>query len=212
MYYSKSDIESMERVKRLLIINAVSGIKPANLIGTQSKAGRSNLAIFSSVVHLGSQPGYFGIITRPDKDVRRHTLENIKETGLYTINHVHGDFIEQAHYTSAKFDGDTSEFDRCGLTEEYLYDFHAPFVGQSKIKMGLKLVETLHIKSTDCIMLIGQLQHLVIPQEAIDDRSYIDLAACDTVGVSGLNNYYGLKKIGEYPYARLSQVPDFNKK
>lgn len=211
MYYDKSDIENMDRVKRLLIINAVSGIRPANLIGTKSNDGQSNLAIFSSVVHLGSQPGYFGMITRPDADVRRHTLENIKSTGVYTINHVHGDIIKQAHYTSAKFGDEESEFDKCQLTEEYLHDFHAPFVGESQLKMGLKLVETIHIQSTNCLMVIGELQHLILPDYAMDERSYIDLAACDTVGVSGLNNYYRLSKIGEFPYARLSEVPDFTK-
>ena len=34
MHYTKQQIEEMEHVKRLKIINAVSGIKPANLIGT----------------------------------------------------------------------------------------------------------------------------------------------------------------------------------
>lgn len=209
MYLSKTDILNTDHVRRLLIINAISGIKPANLIGTKSSDGRANVAIFSSVVHLGSQPGYFGIITRPDSDIRRHTMENINENGLFTINHVHADFIENAHYTSAKFSDDINEFERCGLAEEYLYDFDAPFVKASQLKFGLKLVEQLHIKSSDCIMLIGELQHLVIPDNAIDDRDYIDLAASDTVGVSGLNNYYGLEKIGEFPYARESEVPEF---
>ena len=209
MYLSKTDILNTDHVRRLLIINAISGIKPANLIGTKSNDGRANVAIFSSVVHLGSQPGYFGIITRPDVDIRRHTMENINENGLFTINHVHADFIENAHYTSAKFSDDINEFERCGLAEEYLYDFDAPFVKASQLKFGLKLVEQLHIKSSDCIMLIGELQHLVIPDNAIDDRDYIDLAASDTVGVSGLNNYYGLEKIGEFPYAREGEVPEF---
>jgi len=211
MYLSKSDILNADRVSRLLIVNAISGIKPANLIGTKSDDGRANVAIFSSVVHLGSQPGYFAIITRPDADIRRHTMENIKENSLFTINHVHADFIENAHYTSAKFSDDINEFDRCGLTEEYLYDFDAPFVKESQLKFGLKLVEQLHIKSTDCFMLIGELQHLIIPDNAIDERDYIDLAACKTVGVSGLNNYYGLEKIGEFPYARATEVPKFRK-
>jgi len=209
MYLSKEDILNADRIRRLLIVNAISGIKPANLIGTKSSNGRSNVAIFSSVVHLGSHPGYFGIITRPDAEIRRHTMENINENGYFTINHVHQDFIENAHYTSAKFEDDINEFERCGLTEESLFEFQAPFVKESQLKFGLKLVEQLHIKSTDCVMLIGELQHLVIPDSAIDDRDYIDLAACDTVGVSGLNNYYSLKKIGEFPYARVEEVPEF---
>ena len=209
MYLSKADILETDRVRRLLIINAISGIKPANLLGSKSDDGQANLAIFSSVVHLGSQPGYFGIIIRPDATVRRNTLENITENGRFTINHIHADFIEQAHYTSAKFDAHINEFERCNLTEEYLFDFEAPFVGESQLKFGLELVEKLEIKSTDCVMLIGELQHLVIPDHAIDERSYIDLAESNTVGVSGLNNYYALEKIGEFPYARIGEVPEF---
>ncbi len=209
MYLSKSDIADLEKVKRLNIINSVSGIKPANLIGTRSNDGYANLAIFSSIVHLKSNPGYLGFIMRPDKDVRRHTYENISENGCFTVNHIHNHFVEQAHYTSAKFEAEVSEFDACGLTEEYLYDFIAPFVKESTLKMGLKHMESIAMKSTDTIMVIGQIQHLIIPDHAIDEKGYIDLSSINDVGISGLNRYYELKKIGEFPYARVQEVPKF---
>ena len=47
MMYTKKDIEQLDRISRLKIINAVTGIKPANLIGTISNAKVTNLAIFS---------------------------------------------------------------------------------------------------------------------------------------------------------------------
>ena len=34
MIYTKKDIEHLDRISRLKIINAVTGIKPANLIGS----------------------------------------------------------------------------------------------------------------------------------------------------------------------------------
>jgi len=84
MYLSKEDIANTERVKRLNIINSISGIKPANLIGSISDEGEENVAIISSVVHLGSNPAYLGYILRPTEEVRRHTYENILENGCFT--------------------------------------------------------------------------------------------------------------------------------
>ena len=68
MIYTKADFENMSRVERLNLINSCSGIKPANLIGTQSAAGQPNVAIFSSVVHLGSNPALFGMVFRPQHE------------------------------------------------------------------------------------------------------------------------------------------------
>ena len=212
MHLTNYDIKNTERIRRLNIINSVSGIKPANLIGTLSDNNISNLAIFSSVVHLGSNPPLAGMILRPDLEVRRHTYENIKSSGFYTINHVHAEFAENAHYTSAKFDADISEFKKCGLTEEYLFDFEAPFVKESRLKLGMKFVQSIPLKINDTVMVIGEIQHLVLPDEALDDRGYIDLAMINDVGISGLNSYYGLKKIASYPYARPEELPDFGGK
>lgn len=209
MYFSKADIQDLEKLKRLNIINSITGIKPANLIGTQSKNGETNLAIISSVIHLGSNPPYIGMILRPTGEVPRHTYENIKETGIYTINHIQESFIEQAHYTSAKFDRSESEFDHCKFTVENIENFGAPFVKESHLKIGLSLVEEIPIKLNGTIMIIGTIEHLVIPDEALNVEGHIDLAALNTVGISGLNSYYGLKHLDTFPYARKEELPEF---
>lgn len=209
MYLSKADIENSERIKRLNIINSVSGIKPGNLVGTRSNSGLTNLAIISSVVHLGSSPAYLGFIMRPSEDVRRHTLENILENGFFTINHIGSDFIEKAHYTSAKFDHNISEFDTCQLTEEYIGGFHAPFVKESPVKIGLHHVESIPIKSSGTTMIVGQIEHLVVPDNAMSKEGYINLETSQAVGISGLNSYYKLVKVTDLPYARVNQKPDF---
>ena len=103
MYLSKEAIEHIPNIKRLNIINSVSGIKPGNLIGTTDGFNQTNLAIISSVVHLGSNPAFMGFVLRPDEQIRRHTYENICGNGQFTINHIHSSFIDKAHWTSAKF-------------------------------------------------------------------------------------------------------------
>ncbi|MGF1560246.1 MAG: flavin reductase family protein [Flavobacteriaceae bacterium] len=208
MHFTKKDIENMDRVQRIKYINSVSGIKPANLIGTISDEGLTNLAIFSSVFHLGSDPALLGFITRPTDVVPRHTYENILQNGQYTINHVNSNFTKKAHYTSAKLSRDQSEFEHCGFTEEYLQGFKSPFVKESTFKMGLVFKEAIDINLNGTILVIGEIDQLIIPENAIDEDDDINLAMSNGVGISGLNTYYDLKKIDRYPYARASEIPD----
>jgi len=208
MIYTKKDIEQLDRITRLKIINSVTGIKPANLIGTINTKKQTNLAVFSSVVHLGSNPPLLGFISRPQTAEVGHTYCNIQENGYYTINHIHPEFVKNAHYTSAKFDANISEFERCKLSEEYVNDFIAPFVKESTFKMGMRFVEAIDIKINGTVLIIGEIEHLVLPDTAIADGD-IDLEATNGVGISGLNSYYSLKKIDRYPYVRVNEVPEF---
>ena len=208
--FSSQDIQELSKYYRANLINSITGYKPANLIGTQSADGMTNLAVFSSVVHLGANPALIGMIVRP-ASVPRHTYENILETGYYTINHIHESFVEQAHYTSAKFGRDESEFDACALTEEYIADFTAPFVKESTLKMGMKMVQIIPIELNGTVLIIGEVEHLIIPDAALDDQGQIDLSQPHDVGISGLNTYYKLEKIAQFPYARPTALPDFSK-
>ena len=210
MHFTQNDIKNLERVKRLNLINSITGIKPANLIGTISSKQETNLAIFSSVMHLGSDPALLGFILRPAQDVPRHTFENIMENGFYTINHVQTPFIEKAHYTSTKFKKTESEFEKCQLTEEYIADFKVPFVKESTIKLGMKFVESIPIKLNNTLLIIGEIVHLIIPDTAIDANGYMDLGLLDNVGISGLNSYYKLEKITDFPFTRPNELPNFS--
>ena len=209
MHLTKEQIQQTSRIKRLNIINSITGVKPANLIGSISENGHSNLAIFSSVVHLGSNPALLGFILRPQHEVRRDTYDNIMQTKYYTINHISSHYVENAHYTSAKFDKEDSEFERCKFTEEYLFDFDAPFVKESRVKIGLKLEEMLPIELNKCVMVIGSIHHLWVDDVAVEDDGQINLELLDDVGIGGLNSYYQLKRITQFPYARVNELPDF---
>lgn len=125
MIITKEEFEKFNKLYRTAFVNSLSGFKSANLIGTISKEGKTNLAIFSSVIHVGANPPAIGFLMRP-VSVERHTYTNIKETNHFTINHVCKNFFTKAHQTSARFDKDISEFDECGLTPEYSDTIKAP--------------------------------------------------------------------------------------
>lgn len=196
----------MTKNERVNLINSVGGYKSANLIGTISGESVTNLAIFSSVVHIGANPPLLGFVVRPIAAVSRHTYENIGKIPFYTINHVHREFIEAAHRTSARFGADESEFAACGFTEQYVGDFAAPFVKESKIKIGLEFVEEIPIKINDTILIIGEIKHLLLPENLLLENGSVDLSAAGDVCISGLDTYYDAEKIATFPYAKPNKL------
>jgi len=203
MYWTSDDIQKADKLLRLNVINSITGIKPANLVGTISPTGSTNLAIFSSLVHIGSNPPFIGFFLRPDIEVPRHTFENIKATGFYTVNHLPNTRTLQGHQTSAKYHREVSEFTECGFAPEFIEGFPAPCVQEAGIKFGLKFEQAVPIEVNGTILVIGRIQWLVVPNEAMDEEGYIDLERAGSAGISGLNTYYSFKKIGDYPYARV---------
>lgn len=208
---TKDQIKELDRKVRLNLVNNLSGVKPANLVGTRASDGQSNLAIINSVVHIGSDPAMMGFIMRPADGVERHTLNNIRETGVFTINSIPPKMLAQAHYTSAKFERSINEFERCGFTEVELDGFAAPFVGESSIQIGLQLTEELEVKSNGTILIVGTIEMLHVPKSWLTPGASIDLEATNLVGIGGLNTYYNLSIAAAFPYARVHEVPNFKK-
>lgn len=208
MQLTRKEIEASERIWRLNLINSISGIKPANLIGSRSDTGIDNLAIFSSVVHLGSNPAQLGFVMRPQSAIPGHTYDNIQKTGFYTINHVSESFIKKAHYTSGKFLQEESEFDKMKIEKDFIGDFPAAFVKESPVKIGMKFLEGIPLPNR-CIFMIGSVELLIVPDQSIKEDGQLNLADCFAVGISGLNTYYGLNKLETFPYVQINEVPDF---
>ena len=199
--YSQQDILNMEKFYRRNFCNTLAGFKSANLIGTVDNSGNTNLAVFNSVVHIGATPPYMGFILRPTT-VPRHTYENIKETEYYTFNHINKSFVKEAHYTSAKFDKGVSEFDHSQLQTEYSETHKAPYVVESKLKIGLKYVEEHLIKANNTILVIGEVIEVILNEEIVHPDGFIHLDQLDTVAISGLDAYYSTDLISRFSYAR----------
>ena len=209
MFFEEADIFNLNKVKRLKLINSITGVKPANLIGTRSSDGITNLAIFSSIVHLGSNPPLISFVTRTSKEVNRNTLANILSTNFFTINQIQKSFVKNAHYTSAKFNASTSEFQMCKLDEEYINNFYAPFVKQSNLKIGLELKEIIKITSNDSTLVVGEIKQITTKKEYLKDDFMFDLEKSGALAIGGLNEYFTIKNIAKFPYVRLNDFPNF---
>ena len=194
-FFNFDDIQNLEKIYKINLINSCSGFKSANLLGSISEEGISNVAVFSSVTHLGSKPPTLGFILRPTT-VPRDTYKNIKDSGIFTINHIHQDIIEDAHHTSAKYPKEVSEFDMTGLEEEFKGKFKAPFVKGAPVQMSMKFIEEVYVPSNDVMLIVSQIQELYIDDALLQEDGLINLSKGNIAAINGLDTY---------------AIPEFNK-
>jgi flavin reductase (DIM6/NTAB) family NADH-FMN oxidoreductase RutF len=187
-YISNEQLDNFHHLYRINLINSCSGYKSANLLGTKSYRGIENVAVFSSVTHIGSNPPMLGFFCRPTT-VLRNTYENIKSTGYYTINHIHNSILEDAHHTSAKYDAGISEFDKTNLSAEYKNEFQAPFVKDAPIQLAMEYIEEYHIKANDTILVIGKIIGLHVNDNLLEDDGFINLSKAQVATINGLDGY-----------------------
>jgi flavin reductase (DIM6/NTAB) family NADH-FMN oxidoreductase RutF len=200
-HYSKKDINEMNRIYRLNLINSCTGYKSANLIGTISTNKIYNVAVFSSITHLGSDPALLTFIVRPTT-VPRDTYKNIRDTKEFTVNHINVDDIEDAHHTSARYPEMISEFDMTKLEKEFKDGYSAPFVKSSKIKLGCKFLNQYEIKENNTLLMVAEINDIFFEENIIEKDGWLNLDTAKTVTVNGLDGYALPKLAQRFKYAK----------
>ena len=200
-HYSKKDINEMNRIYRLNLINSCTGYKSANLIGTISTNKIYNVAVFSSITHLGSDPALLTFIVRPTT-VPRDTYKNIIDTKRFTVNHINVDDIEDAHHTSARYPEMISEFDMTKLEKEFKDGYSAPFVKSSKIKLGCKFLNQYEIKENNTLLMVAEINDIFFEENIIQKDGWLNLDTAKTVTVNGLDGYALPKLVDRFKYAK----------
>ena len=203
--FSLAEIETWSRFYRANFINSLTGFKSVSLIGSVNAAGQTNVGVFSSIVHIGSNPALVGYINRP-LEAAPHTLANIEATGVYTINHIQPSFLDKAHQTSAKYDAAISEFEEVGLTTEYLENFKAPFVKESVVKYALELQEILPIKLNKTFLVIGKIISVYLDENIVQADGFLQLEKAQSICSNGIDDYYETNLISRFEYAKPDKI------
>jgi flavin reductase (DIM6/NTAB) family NADH-FMN oxidoreductase RutF len=206
VYTNTTDLGKMEQRYRAQLINSVGGFKSVCLIGTTDANQSNNLAIFSSIVHIGANPPLICFIMRPDS-VDRHTLVNIMETGYYTINHINEQIYQQAHQTSARYAKQESEFTATGLTPEFKDNFLAPYVAESKVQLGVCFKQKIDLTINNTMLIIGEIQHIYYPSNCLCTDGFLDLEKAGTITCSGLDSYHSTHALQRLSYAKPDTIP-----
>ncbi len=203
-HFTTKDLLELPSRYRANLVNSCTGYKSSNLLATKDKKGSTNVAIFNSIIHIGSNPPMLGFILRPTT-VPRGTYNNLKEIGVFTVNQVHKDMIEDAHHTAAKYEENISEFDKTNLQEEYLNEFYAPYVKNSPIRLGCKYINEYLIKENDTLLIIGAIEHVYLEKEIIHNDGWVQLEKAETVSCIGLDGYALPTLLDRFAYAKPDQ-------
>lgn len=199
---TKQALKALPKIPRLNLVNSCTGYKSASLIATKAANGTVNVAIFSSVTHLGSDPALIGFILRP-ATVPRDTYKNIKETQYFTINHITADMIRAAHHTSANYDEAVSEFDKTDLEPEYFEGIETPFVKGSPVRLLCKYVNEYEIKENGVIHIIASIETIFHDENLVAGNEYfLQLDKANIVTVNGLDGYCVPTLVDRFEYAR----------
>lgn len=203
--FSEQAILALPQRMRANFLNSLSGFKSANLVGTRNTRGVNNLALISSVFHIGANPPLIGMLMRPHTVVR-DTLQNIKDTGVYTINHVHQSFVDKAHQCSARYSSAQSEFEAVGLTPQLSSSVNAPFVAESKIKIALQVEQITVIELNQTELVIGKVLEVELSDDILFEDGYVDIEKAQSVAVSCLDSYHSTHRIDRYSYAKPDEA------
>ncbi len=197
--FEAEELLSLDTRYRANLINSLIGFKPVQLLGTKNLAGETNVAPFSQIVHLGANPALVGVVFRPET-VARHTLENIRSTGWVTFNHIRKDFLNEAHLSSAKWEG--SEFESCGLTEFYREGIEAPFVAEALVQSAGTPLSEYPIEENGTLLLVVRIEGIWVPESIVGDDGYLSIEKAGTLCSSGLDGYHSTSLLERLPYAR----------
>ncbi len=212
-HISSDAIAAMEKQNRVHFVNSLGGFKSVSLVGTVDNGGNTNLAVFSSVIHIGANPPLIALIFRPSPP-ERNTLSNLLETGFYTLNNINESIYQKAHQTSARYEKGISEFDATGLTPEYKNDFKAPFVKESLVQIGMIFREKIDIAINNTIMVIGEIVNVYFPENCLSKDGFLDIEKANTITCSGLDSYHTTQRLDRLSYAKpdreiLSIISDY---
>jgi len=202
--FNSESIMSLDKNKRVQFINSLGGFKSVSLIGTSDLEGNENLAIFSSIFHIGANPPLIGLIFRPSPP-ERNTYNNIIDTGFYTINHINESIYRQAHQTSARYDESESEFEITNLKPEYKDSFFAPYVAESNIQLGIEFKEQIIIPINNTTMIIGEITQVYIPENCLSEDGFVDIEKANSITCSGLDSYHKTVQLDRLSYAKPNQ-------
>jgi flavin reductase (DIM6/NTAB) family NADH-FMN oxidoreductase RutF len=127
--------------------------RPIGWVGTMSAAGIHNIAPFSYFMPIGSAPPTVAFSSAKDRNGNeKNTLDNILETGVFTLSMVTADLIEQMNASSATVPASVSEFDETGLTPVQGTWVNAPYVGEAHVTSECRVLQSIPLGNATLVI------------------------------------------------------------
>ena len=172
----------------------LSGVapRPIALVSTVDREGRHNLSPFSFFNAFGANPPV--VVVSPSyrgKDgTAKHTFENIRDTGEFTISAISYAMVEQINLASAEYERGVDEFKKAGFTKLPPVVVSPAGVAESPFVMECRLMEHFDTGGNPGSgnLMIGEVLRFHIRESAFEGER-IDPDRLDLVARMGYNWY-----------------------
>lgn len=171
--------------------------RPLALISTRDEKGVPNLAPYSSYAGLATYPPMLGVSFSQREGEDKHTLANIKATGVFVINLVPR-FLAEEMNRAAEGTDKADDFARLELTDVPAQTVDCPRIGESPAALECRLVNTVPLPPSRCELVVAQVSGVYLRDEYLHDGSLFDPMAADLLCSIGAEEYLSLN--GEVLY------------
>lgn len=162
--------------------------RPIAWVSTLSPSCIPNLAPFSFFTGVGSVPPTLAFCPANRRDGRpKDTLANILAQGEFVVNLVPFALASQMNQSAAELEPDHSEFLHAGLETEPSTKVHPPRVRRSPASLECRLLHHLPLGTGPggANLVVGEIVHMHLDPDILDDRGLPDPARLDLVGRLG---------------------------
>lgn len=179
-------LSAAERYKLL-----IGGIlpRPIAVVTSQDRQGRLNLAPFSFFCGVGADP--MTVLFCPANRANgepKDTLRNAADTGEFVVNTAPDRLIERIAAAAEPLEPGESEFELAGLEPTPSSKVRPPRLQGSPMGYECRTREILRLNPGvpgGANVVIGDVVHVFIADEAVDERLRVDPAVLDLVGRMG---------------------------
>jgi flavin reductase (DIM6/NTAB) family NADH-FMN oxidoreductase RutF len=174
--------------------NLLSGAilpRPIALVSTRSPSGQLNLAPFSFFNGFSASPMAlaFSPVTKndgTDKDTLRNVLPIAEGgTGEFVVNLVSARHVRRMAAAAEMLPADESEFDLSGFTPAPSRVVGAPRVQEVAVSYECRTLQVVRLAPGVPLsgnLVIGEVVHIWMNDDVVDDRFHVDLDRLDPIG------------------------------
>ena len=177
--------------------NAIVTPRPIGWISTRGKDGRENLApysFFNAIAYTPPQVMFASTSAKPDREIGKDSLENIRDTGVFCVNIVEYAMRDAMNTTSGPWPADEDEFTLAGLERAECDTIAASRVAAAPAALECKMSQIVKLAGETNYMVIAEVTGVHMRDDCLKD------------GMFDVTSFQPLSRLGYKDYAKVDNV------
>ncbi len=178
-------------------LKAIVSPRPIAWISTQDKNGVANLApysFFNAVADTPPQVMFASTGTKPDQEISKDTVSNIRATGVFCINIVAETLRDAMNASTAALPKEADEFEAANLEAARCETIDCPRVLIAPASLECKLTQIVPLEGAANFLVLGQVTGVHMRDEHMVDGRF------------DVTSYRPLARMGYQDYALVDEV------